>query len=224
MYFSEALGVVIRRWRIVLVAAVLMAAATVAVIVVVPTQYQASGEVLLLPPSIPQVGARRTNPYVNLPGGITFTSSLIASGTTQPSVARELARAGFDADYSVSVVPGSGPLIVISAKHTDPVAALALRDELIIRIDAELQRIQDAERVPDNQRINAKQFNTSSTAEVLAGSKLRALGALGALGVVLTALAVFGTERRSRMRATATDDSGWPRDRDRDRERPPKAS
>jgi capsular polysaccharide biosynthesis protein len=200
MYFSEVLAVVVRRWYIVVVATVLMAAAAIAVISVVPTEYQASGQVLLLPPSEPQREGSRINPYLSLPNGVTFTATLIANGATQPSVARDLARAGFDSPYSVSVVPNTGPLIIISVKDSDPSAALLQRDELIQRIEGELDRIQEQDDVSDNQRIAARRFNTSDVAEVLAGAKLRALGALGALGIVLTAIAVFGVERWSTRR------------------------
>lgn len=213
MYFSEALAVVVRRWYIVAAASVLMAAAAFAVISVVPTEYQASGQVLLLPPSEPQREGSRINPYLSLPNGVTFTATLIANGATQPSVARDLAEAGFDSPYSVSVVPNTGPLIIISVKDSDPAAALRQRDELILRIEGELDRIQEQDDVSDNQRIAARRFNTSDVAEVLAGAKLRALGALGALGIVCTAVTVFGVERWStrrrlrRARRTATPES-----------------
>ena len=58
MYFSDALKVVLRRWRIVVVGFVLMVGAGLFAINVVPTGHQASGQVLLLPPVEPTpVGA-----------------------------------------------------------------------------------------------------------------------------------------------------------------------
>lgn len=210
VYFSDAIAVVVRRWYVVVVAAIVMVAGAAAVIAVVPTEYQASGQVLLLPPAETAVGARRTNPYLNLPNGLTFTATLLASGATQRSVARDLVEAGFESAYSVSVVPGTGPLIVISVKDTDGAAALALRDELITRIESELTRIQQEESVPDGQQIVARRFNSSSVAEVLAGSKIRALGALLALGTVTTAVVLFGFDRwhtRRRGRRTEPPDT-----------------
>lgn len=203
MYFSDALAIVAKRWYVVVAAAVIMAGAAVFVISVVPTEYQASGQVLFLPPSERAVETGRTNPYLSLPNGVTFTATLIASGTTQPSVARDLVEAGFESPYSVSVVPNTGPLIIVSVKDTDPDAALALRNELIRSIEAELDRIQEADDVPDGQRIAARRFNTADVAEVLAGSKIRALGALLALGTILTALAVFSVDRWARRRRPA---------------------
>jgi capsular polysaccharide biosynthesis protein len=205
LYFSDAIAVVVRRWYVVVVAAVVMIAGAAVVIAVVPTEYQASGQVLLLPPAESAVGADRINPYLNLPNGVTFTATLLASGAMQRSVARDLVEGGFESAYSVSVVPGTGPLIVISVKDTDGAAALALRDELIVRIESELTRIQQEESVPDSQQIVARRFNSSSVAEVLAGSKIRALGALLALGTVTTAVVLFGFDRwRTRRRGRRT--------------------
>ncbi len=104
--------------------------------------------------------------------------------------------AGFASPYSVSVFPGTGPLLLISAEDNDPAAALATRDEVIKRIEAKLAQIQSEENVPDSQLIVARQFQVSSRAEVLAGNKLRALAGIAVLGTVLTVLVVFWNDRR----------------------------
>jgi len=203
VYFSDAVKVLLRRWRIVLVGALLMASAAVVAIKVVPTNHQATGQVLLLPPSQPAPTGSRINPYLNLPSGLTFTASLIAGAVTTLDVQRDMDAAGFSSPYSVSVVPGSGPLLVISVEDTDPSAAIATRNELIDRINAELLRIQQKEDVPETQIIIAREFGVSQQAEVLAGAKLRALAVIVALGAILTAIVVFSVERAASRRLNA---------------------
>jgi hypothetical protein len=175
-----------------------MAGAGVLAIMVVPTNHQASGQVLLLPPSKPAPAGSVTNPYLNM--GLAFTASLVASSVSTLDEQRDMADSGYESDYSVSVVPGAGPLIVISVEDTVPAAALATRDELISRIEAELLFIQDREDVPSSQIIIPRLFGVSQQAEVLAGNKLRALVLILVVGTVLTALVVVNADRRAMRR------------------------
>src|SRR4051794_18539640 len=138
MYLSDALKVIMRRWYIVIAGYALMIGAGVAAIKVVPTNHQASGQVLFLPPSEPDPDGTRVNPYLELPSGLTFTATLVGGVMATQDTQRELADAGFMSSYSVSVAPGTGPLLVVSVQDTDPAAALAERDEIITRIEREL--------------------------------------------------------------------------------------
>lgn len=205
VYFSDAVKVLFRRWYVLLIGAMIMAGAGLAAIKVVPTNYQASGQVLLLPPSQPAPEGSPVNPYLALPSGLTFTASLIAGSVSTLDVQHAMDAAGYSSPYSVSVVPGSGPLLVISTEDTDPAAALATRDELISRIEAELLRIQEQEDVADSQVIVPRQFGVSDQAEVLAGSKVRALAIIAALGIVLTALVAFSVDRAAMRRNPVHD-------------------
>jgi hypothetical protein len=204
VYFSDVLQVLLRRWVLVVLGLAITIAGCVAAIGLVATNYQATGLVLLLPPSEPAPVSSRINPYLNLPSGLTFTAGLIAGTVTSRDTQREMNAAGFRPAYSVSVQPGTGPLLVVSVEDTDQVAALTTRDELIRRIESELARIQVQEATPENQSIVARQFSVSAQAEALAGAKLRALAIILALGTILTAVVVFGVERVSAKRARAT--------------------
>lgn len=209
MYFSDAVKVLVRRWVVLVIGLGLTALIGGVAITLVSTNHQASGEVLLLPPSEPVPDGGRFNPYLNLPSGVTFTASLVAGTVTSRDSQRDMSDNGFKSAYSVAVVPGSGPLILITVEDTDPAVALATRDELIRRIGAELARIQEVEDVPTDQLIVARNFGVSAKAEVLAGSRIRALAMVVALGTVLTAIAVFAVERR----AAATARGAAPSDR-----------
>ena len=228
MYFSEASRVLLRRWLIVVIGLALTVGAGIALVSVTETRYQASGQVLLLPPSNQVEIGDPVNPYLNLPSALTFTASLVASAMTTPDAARALALDGFVADYSVSVVPGNGPLIVISVEDTDPSVAIKTRDELVAQINSEVEEIQLREDVPTDQMIVARPFSTSSQAEVLAGAKIRALAVVSALGLVVTVLAAFAYDRAAVSRRRSKRDRNMPPpdrenvpppDRDEDRDR-----
>jgi capsular polysaccharide biosynthesis protein len=194
----DALNLLMRRRLPILIGVVCILGASLAALKIVPTNYEASGQVLLLPPAEPVLEGSRVNPYLNLPQGLVFTAGLLASTVSTPDAQREMAADGFSTGYSVSVAPGTGPLIVITVENTDPAAALATRNELITRLNEELDAIQVKEAVPDTQIIVARQFSVSARAEVLAGSKIKAIAVILALGIVLTAIAVFAIDRMDR--------------------------
>lgn len=200
MYFVDALRVLARRWVVVLVGVLCMAGGGVAVVRYVPTEYQASGQlILLLPPGVNR-DLGPTNPYLNLPPELTTTASLLAGGIMTKDSMRAVAGDGYTSEYDVAVVPGAGPLLIITAKDTDPDEALATRDEVMTRLQQELAQIQADADVPDRQLISATPSSVGSSAEALPGSKIRALaGVLGA-GVTLTLLAAFLIDRRKNRR------------------------
>lgn len=202
VYFSDALRVLFRQLPIVLIGMITVVACAVLAFEVVPTNYQANGQVLLLPPSDPIPEGDPVNPYLNLPGSLTLTASLLAGAVTTPDSQRDMVQSGFPSAYAASVVPQTGPLIMVTVEDSDPAAALATRDEVLRRLAGELDTIQVTEAVPPNQMIVARDFGVSQEAEVLAGSRLRAMAVIVALGTVLTLLAAFAADRWRTRRAT----------------------
>ena len=204
MYFSDAVRTTIRHWWIAVTGSVLVASGNFAVLNLVQTQHQATAQILLLPPSAPIQTGEPTNPYTNLPDGLTFTASLVAGSVATKDTERELKADGFDSEYVVSVVPGTGPLIVISVKDSDPEAVLKMRDRLMVEVETRVASIQAAEGVPDANQIGTRQFSVTERAEVLAGAKLRAIVLLSAVGMVATLLAIFGFDRAKAGRRAPT--------------------
>lgn len=208
MFAMDAFRVLVRRWYIVLAGLVLTAITGAAALFVVPTEYQASGQVMLLLPPIASGVDTPSNPYLNLPPELTITASIIAGSVTTKDMQEEMVDSGFPSEYSVALNPGSGPTLLITTTDSDPGAAERTRDEVIDRLRAELERIQSEVDVPERQLITARTDSVGLGAEVLPGSKVRALAVIGALGVVLTLLVTFavdrmlkGRDRRRRRRA-----------------------
>jgi hypothetical protein len=105
----------------------------------VPTEYQASGQLILLLPSTMVADEPPINPYLNLPEELTTTASLLASGVMTKDSQRALAGDGFESEYDVAVLPGVGPVLIITSTDTDPAEAIATRDEVMSRLQDELQ-------------------------------------------------------------------------------------
>lgn len=197
MYFIDVLRLLWRQWVVVLLGIIFLAGGVFGVMRYVPTEHQAMGQLILLlpadsaaPPNPP------TNPYLNLPPEMTTTASLLAGSMMTRDSARDLAAQGFDSEYDVAVVPGAGPVIVVTTKDTDPAACLATRDEIIKQLEIELARIQDEVGVPDRQLITARPSSVGQIAEALPGAKVRALAVLGAMLGTLTLVVAFLRDRR----------------------------
>ncbi len=203
-------GRIVRRWYLAVFWLAAVVFGVVALFVAVPTQYQASGQLLLLPPAQPLVEGERRNTYLFLPDGLVLTAILVANTVNTPDVARELTDEGFKSTYTVGVVPGTGPLITITVKDVDPRQALALRDEMLDRLEAEIDRIQAAEDVPTGQLMEPRRFSASTRAEELAGSRIRALIGIVAAGVVLGGLSITEVDRRLLRRAAPLEPESSP--------------
>ena len=203
MYLVDALTVLLRRWYVVLAGVLVLAGGAAAVMAYVPTTYQSSGQMVLLLPPAASGTEKPVNPYLNLQTGLTTAASLVSGAASTKDVEKEMKDAGFDAEYAVAVVPGTGPLISVTAKDSDGAEATATRDEMMGWIDRELLRIQDEVGVPRAQYISATRSSVSRTAEALPGSKLRALAALGAVVGLLTLVLTFAIDRMLLRRKAA---------------------
>lgn len=200
MHLTDALTVLLRRWVVVLLGVLLTGGACYAVVKYVEPDYQASGQMLfLLPPEASGVSTP-TSPFLNFQTGITTAGSLVAGRVTTKDAQRALAEEGADAEYAVALAPEAGPLLLITTKDKDPAVALKTRDAVMARLEADLAAIQVQARVPERQMITAQISSTSEHAEVLPGSRMRALAGVAGAGMLLTLLLAFGTDRLANLR------------------------
>ncbi len=207
IYLSDVLGMLRRRWLVVLVGMVLVVGAMSAAYLKAPTSYQATGQLLLLLPPQASGSDSPTNPYLNLDPGLATAAALIASTMNAPESQRLVAEAGHTASYAITLSPETGPLLVITTEGADPQQAIGTRDEVIRRLQAELERIQNEENAPRRQFIHTRTNGTFNEAEVLTGDRTRAVAAVGAVGMVLTLMVVVGWDRwrAARPRRTRTE-------------------
>jgi hypothetical protein len=205
MYFMDAVNVLLRRWYVALIGLLLVAGGAAYTLKAVPTQYQASGEMLFLLPPDATGPKTPSNPYINLVPGLTTTAALLATEANTKDVAARFVEQGFTSEYSVALVPSTGPLLTISTTDTDPAAAVAMRDRVMTWLRDRLVQRQKAVSVPAEQTIYTEDTNVGKSAEPLPGKKIRAVGAVAGAGMLLTLLAAFVVDRLLSRRRTRTE-------------------
>ncbi len=203
IYLTDVLGMLRRRWLVVLVALLLIGGGVGVTYLKAPTSYQATGQLLLLLPPQASGSDAPTNPYLNLHPGLDTAAALIASTMNTPESQRSVAAGGHTAQYDIALSPDSGPLLVITTEAADPQQAIATRDEVINRLQVELARIQAEENAPKRQLIHTRTNGTFNEAEVLTGDRTRAVAAVGAAGLLLTLMVVVAWDRIAIRRRAA---------------------
>lgn len=196
MLALDAVGVLLRRWYVLVVGMLITAGLGYAALSLVPTRYEARASFLLLLPAESTGSESPTNPYLNM-AELTSTASIVTGVVTSPDAAQAMADAGFTAEYVLAMAPSNMPLVEISAEDTDAEQAIGTVTEVTRRMDAELRRIQVEARAPERLTIYSRVYNVSKVAQPLTGSKMRALVVTAAVGGVLTLMAAFLLERLS---------------------------
>ena len=195
MYLADTLRVFVRRWLFFGFGLAVSVGAGVATLDRVSSDYQASGQLVVLLPPDAQGTQAPVNPYLNLQSGLSMLASIVATDVMSATTERELASAGFTAEYDVGLLPGVGPLLQVTAKSKDPAMALATRDAVMTEVSDALTELQRDRGIPSRQIISAQESNVSPTAQVLPGSRLRALvGAVGSC-LLLLLVATFALDR-----------------------------
>jgi hypothetical protein len=202
VYFSDLISVLRRSWRIFAVGVLLMGATSAGIMMYVPASYQASGNVLFLSP--PKTGTVVVNPFLNLQSGLGAAATIVGSVMMTTETQASVAQSGFTSTYAVAQAPGSSvPFLSVSTEDSDPQMAVKTLDEVNRRIGAQLTLMQERAGAPSNQLISISTFGVTQQAEIVRGSKLRALAAALAiigLGTVLVAFTVDGSRRRKAAR------------------------
>ena len=200
MYFSDLIGVLRRRWRIFAVGMLLMGAASAGIMIFVPTNYQASANILFLLP--PKTGTVAVNPFLNLQSGLGAAASIVGGVMMTTETQAAVAQSGFTSTYAVSQTPGSGvPLLSVSTEDTDPQMAVKTVNEVNRRIGAQLTLMQKRAGAPSGQLISISTFSVTQQAEVVRGAKQRALAVALAVVGVGTALVAFTVDASRRRKA-----------------------
>jgi hypothetical protein len=219
VYLSDFLRVLGRRWLIFSVGMLATGFVGWHVLTTVRTDHQATGQMVLLLP--PDVGELPTNPYLNLPDGLATVGSLAASHVLALDTVHELADRGYTAEYDVALVPGTGPLLVITTEDKDPAMAVATRDAVMAELNTTIADLQGTLDIPARQVISSQPSNVSSQAEVLPGSRLRALAGAAGAGVLLVLVVTFALDRALALRPSRDPSERTPRRGRRGRARHP---
>lgn len=200
MFVGDVFRVLARRWFIFGVGLLATGYLGWWVVHHVGTDYQASGQlVFLLPPEAAGVGTP-SNPYLNLPHDLNTVAALAAGHVMGHDGVLGLSERGFTAEFDVALAPGTGPLLVITTKAKDPAMAMETRNAVLAEITQKVADMQSGLGIPEGRIITVQEANLSSQAQVLPGSRLRALaGSVGA-AVLTLLLLVFSLDRAVSLR------------------------
>ncbi|MFS8522308.1 MAG: hypothetical protein FWJ87_13215, partial [Micromonosporaceae bacterium] len=199
--------VMFRRWYLTLPLLVVTAAAAVWIVHTRGPDYQATGHVAVLPPTVQRVAA---------PGETT----LRVSPWTQQALAEAarirleggrlrdtLTREGYSGEWTVEVA-GEVPVLTLVVIAPTAQSALSTLHRLQDEIDREVQSLQGTYGVPPEERIQSVRYDAGESVSTSASSLRRAVVAAVAAGLVLTVAVVVSVDgllrRRRRRREYAT--------------------
>ncbi|GAB3254481.1 hypothetical protein [Nocardioides dilutus] len=186
-----------RRWRLALAGLLLTIAFCGNVLASAQPYYQATGQMLfLLPPTNPDPTRPPVNPYLNLQDGMGTTANLISGMVTTKDVEDQLARRGLTAEYTVTYLSQTGPILQVDASHPDPQVADRTRDAVMDLVDAELATLQQEADTPKNQLMTATRPTVSKHPVALYGGVYTAAGVTAITGLLLVMLLCFAVDRR----------------------------
>ena len=185
-----------RRWYLVLVLAVLTLGATFLVAQRVGETYEATGTVLVFPPSQtegPTGDMSEENPYLTL-GGVGQARDVVVRALTSKEVSDAFGKA-FPAGTTFELVPyytNSAPIILFTVEAATPEVATEALSSLIDRVPVELEKLQSGLDLPAAQRVTSvvltRDESPAATKKAMIRSSLMTMAALGGMGLLLIAL------------------------------------
>ena len=162
---SESAKVLGRRWYIVVPVLAGFVLAAIFVVVRGDPDYQASASIEIVPRgasdgALFQSGSADgpSNPLDYLGGQTTLTSLELILDTAE--VRAEFEAAGFSPDYTMTV-DDKDPLMLVEVSDRDPVIAQATVDELVIRVQQELDTLQATVGAPESELLEIQVTHTS---------------------------------------------------------------
>ena len=185
-----------RRWYLVLALAVLTAGATFLVAQRVGETYEATGTVLVFPPSQtegPTGTMSEENPYLSL-GGVGQARDVVVRALTSKKVGDEFGEA-YPSGTTFEIVPdytNSAPIILFTVEAATADVATEALSSLIDRVPVELEKLQSGLDLPAAQRVTSvvltRDEAPAATTKAMIRSSLMTMAALGGMGLLLIAL------------------------------------
>lgn len=198
-----ALGVLARRWRVVVAGAVVTLLGLWGVYLGVAVTYEAEGEIIfILPAQEADDGASDEsgleiglqNPYLGFGGSLNVMTFVIARAAGGQQAAELLEEAGGTSDFVVDVVPGDAPMLSITTTSIDSDEAMESYAAVHAWVIQELESRQELAGAPEQLRIVASAVRSPITPEPQFGSLLRAAAAVLILGGASTVVLAFLAE------------------------------
>jgi hypothetical protein len=184
MSLSHLVGVLRRRWIVVLVGVLLTLGAGAAAWRAVPSEYSSTSTMLLLPPVNPtQPGA---NPYLSL-AGLTGPAEVVARSVNDPTTEQELRQAGASGSWTVERdYQTSAPIILVTVQDSSVDKVRATTDIILAEVPKALNQLQASINVASSARITSTVVSRNADVQRVLKPLLRALMLVVAAGLILT--------------------------------------
>lgn len=200
----------LRRWYVVVVGLLATVLLCFLATRLVPTKYEATSGLLLLPPRSTAEGVP-DNPFLSL-GGLDTVSGVVARAATDRVMQQEVAKAGGTGSYTVEPdLASGGPVLLITVDDVTAEGALTTLQVVSQRLPALLTSLQTSSGVKNPALIRSRELIRDDVAQPIRKPLIRALLvalAGGLAGTVLLASLVDGFMLRRSTRDEPEADSG----------------
>lgn len=196
MEMSVLWGSLRRRWYLVLALLVLTLGAMYVVTQRVGKTYEATGTVLVYPPSqssMPDGSSTQENPYLTL-SGVNQARDVVVRALTSKKVSDEFG-ATYPAGTSFEIVPdytNSAPIILFTVEASDPKVATDALDSLVSLVPVELDDLQAGLDLPEAERVAStvltQDEQPQATNKAMIRSAILAGAGVSGAGLMLIAL------------------------------------
>lgn len=207
MYLADLMGVLRRRWYVLMAGLIATAGLAFAVTLVVPTEYEATASVVLLPPKL-TVGSGG-NPYLSL-GGLQATTDVVATAMGAEDTVDAIQADGGTDDFVIERDrTTTGPILSIIATADSPEGAMKTLRLLIDQVPTTLKELQETDNVNRSFRITSAEVAQDATPSTNRKSQIRALVlmvGLGLAGTVTLAAVVDSALIRRRLPSNRAED------------------
>ncbi|MGP2439526.1 chain length determinant protein [Streptomyces sp. JW3] len=203
MDLAEIFRVMRRRWYVLLPGLLLTAALLAAVAVLVPVSYQSQSTVVLLN-SQKATDDYDGNPFLSTQTSLTGMADSLARSLNSDDSLRELKSRGATGTFEAKLADNAqGPLLWLTVTGTDADAVLASDKILATYAGERLKQFQEQQSVDPKAMIRMTTIVPPQQPVAQTRTRLQYLIMAGGLGLVLTLVAAFYVEARTRPRTSA---------------------
>jgi len=215
MDFWKTIGVLLRRWKVAVPVFVVALAIGAGVFVKVPTQYVATGTMVLTAPTAgattsvdPAQATGPGNPLLDFAGSLTITNQLLVQSLSSPSVADQIAGQGGVSTYQAGDGNTGGPFVVIIATANSPQSAELTVNLALKYAQNELDARQKNLNAPPSTFIGTQSVVSPTQATTKISNKVKDGGIALVVGLILSLATAYGVDswRNGRRRKRAAED------------------
>jgi hypothetical protein len=215
MDFWKTIGVLLRRWKVAVPVFVVALAIGAGVFVKVPTQYVATGTMVLTAPTAgattsvdPAQATGPGNPLLDFAGSLTITTQLLVQSLSSPSVADQIAGQGGVSTYQAGDGNTGGPFVVIIATANSPQSAELTVNLALKYAQNELDARQKNLNAPPSTFIGTQSVVSPTQATTKISNKVKDGGIALVVGLILSLATAYGVDswRNGRRRKRAAED------------------